>query len=287
MVQDELEKLDGNKAPGPDNIHPLILKRCAISCSVPLTMIFKKSLEEGKLPSDWLQANVTPIFKKGCTLEPGNHRPISVTSIPCKVLEMLIRSNLEENLYENGLINKKQHGFVRRKGCHTNLLETLDFLTRAVEEGHPVDMLFLDFLKAFDKVPHAMLLTKLRAYGINSTTLKWIQSFLAGRVQRVVLGEGKSDWIPVTSGVPQGSVLGPLLFVLYINDLADNLQGECKLYADDTKLFRRVKSQEDCKSLQSDLDALHKWTIDWKLHLNLSKCKAMHIGRKNLNYTTR
>ena len=164
------------------------------------------------------------------------------------------------------------------------MLETADFLTYCVSRKLPIDVILLDFAKAFDKVPHKRLLLKLEAYGIEGKVLNWIKAFLSNRTQRVMLGDILSDWEKVTSGVPQGSVLGPLLFIIFINDLPDILSSStnCKMYADDTKLLSVVNTEADRLRLQADLDSIVNWTRTWLMELNVKKCKVMHINESNL-----
>jgi len=207
----------------------------------------------GCVPRQWKDANVSPIFKKGSRIAAANYRPVSLTSIVCKVMEGLIRDGLMEYLLSEGLIANEQHGFVKGKACVTNLLETLDLITRALCDGHAVDVLYLDFLKAFDMVLHRRLIHKLKGYGLRENLLCWFRSFLNGRRQRVVLGDTVSEWKEVTSGVPQGSVLGPLLFVVYINDMPERIRNKSKLYADDTKIIS-ILNTSNLSSLQDDID---------------------------------
>jgi ribonuclease P/MRP protein subunit RPP40 len=170
------------------------------------------------------------------------------------------------------------------KSCCTNLLEALDIVTQALEEGLSIDIAFLDFAKAFDSVAHERLLLKLKAYGIREDLLRWFKGYLSDRIQRVVLGENTSEWKKVTSGVPQGSVIGPLLFVIYINDLMQDLKNSCKLYADDTKVISVINKIEDNINMQKDLNKLVKWSENWLIDFNKDKCKIMHIGKNNPNY---
>jgi hypothetical protein len=284
-ISKRLEQLDPHKAPGADGIHPQVLKACHETIAVPLALIFYKSLQEGEIPDKWRDANVTPLHKKGSRLDPANYRPVSLTSIPCKILERIIRDTVMDHLYRNNLIAKQQHGFVRNKACVTNLLETIDQITSTLAYRQWVDVIFLDFAKAFDKVPHRRLVHKLAAYGISGKLLEWIKSFLRGRRQRVVMGNNVSEWEQVTSGVPQGSVLGPLLFVIYINDIPEVIKHfSCKLYADDSKLIAEIKDEQDAINLQHDIDCIVKWTDTWLMRLNYDKCKVMHFGFRNPKY---
>ena len=184
----------------------------------------------------------------------------------------------------NKLIANEQHGFVPRKGCVSNLLETLDFITDALSWGENVDEIMLDLSKAFDLVPHNGLIHKLKGYGIGSELLDWFEDFLKDRKQRVVLGSSVSNWEDVLSGVPQGSVLGPLLFVIYINDLPEVITNRLKLYADDSKILSVVNNWNDASVVQKDLDSVSNWMKDWGMQLNTKKCKAIHYGKGNLKF---
>ena len=225
-------------------------------------------------------ANVTPIFKKGSKLEAVNYRPVSLTSVCCKVMEGIVRDELMWYFYENNLISKQQHGFVRRRACVTNLLECQNLVSKSVLEGNTVDVLYTDFSKAFDKVSHKKLIHKLKAYGVLGKMLDWVKAFLSGRKQCVVLGEDESGWEDVTSSVPQGSVLGPFLFVVYINDLPDCLNNVCKMYADDNKVIAINKPGVD-NGLQEDINNTVEWCRVWSMCLNGPKCKVMHFGKNN------
>lgn len=277
-VGDKLAELDRTKSIGVDNIHPHVLSECAREFARPLTLLYALSLRQSKLPSVWKRANVTPIFKKGSRVEPTNYRPISLTSVVCKVMESIVKNAIMLHLISNNLMAPEQHGFVPGKACNSNLLETADIVTAAIADKSPVDMVFVDFSKAFDKVPHERLVHKLVLLGIEEPLVSWIRSFLHGREQRVVLGEHQSKWVSVTSGVPQGSVLGPTLFAAYINDLPSLLKNTCRLYADDLKLIARVSSQDDVRRLQLDLDTLSIWCSNWLMVPNIDKCGVMCIG---------
>lgn len=286
-VAKKLEALNENKSAGADKLHPYVLKKCARTLAKSLTRIFEASLREGVVPKAWREANVTPLPKSGCRLDPANYRPISLTSVPCKILERIVRDQIVDHLNRHNLISLQQHGFVKNKSCLTNLLETMDNITQAIAGKNPIDLVFLDFAKAFDKVPHRRLIHKLQAYGIQGPLLNWIKAFITNRTQRVVMGSSVSDTVEVTSGVPQGSVLGPLLFLIYINDLPERITNPCKLFADDSKIIAKLDSANSTQLLQEDINAILHWTRTWLMELNTRKCKVMHIGRTNpkANYT--
>ena len=165
--------------------------------------------------------------------------------------------------------------------CLTQLLEYFCDIENLLDEGNSIDVVYLDCRKAFDTVPHTHLIAKVEAAGIVGDVKNWIQSFLKDREQRVVIKSGQSTWKKVKSGVPQGSVLGPTLFLIYVNDLLDNLNSKGKLFADDAKIYRRMKNSQDRSMLQEDLNKLHAWSKKWLLGFNQDKCKVMHIGRTN------
>jgi hypothetical protein len=177
---------------------------------------------------------------------------------------------------------------MKSKSCLTNLLEYLEVLTKLVDEGHSVDVVYLDFAKAFDKVPHQRLLMKMKAHGIDGKVVEWVGAWLSDRKQRVVLNGKKSNWEKVESGVPQGSVMGPTCFIIYINDIdtaVDTITAIISKFADDTKVGRVVESDNDREKLQMDLDRLGEWSEDWQMLFNSGKCKVIHFGRRNNEYT--
>ena len=280
-VRKKLKGLDGNKAHGPDGVSPLVLKECSETLCDPILDIFKTSLESGNVPNDWRIANISPIHKKGSKIEPLNYRPVSLTSVLSKVIESIIRENIVEHLNGNNLITEVQHGFRSNRSCLTNMLCYLDDLVNAVDGGMCVDINYLDCEKAFDRVPHHRLLTKLKAMGIDGGILRWIRNFLGERHHRVKIRNTTSDWLPVVSGVPQGSVMGPVLFLIYINDLVKNLESAASLFADDAKIYRTIKTEADIDALKRDMERLDEWSKKWLLSFNVDKCKTMHVGHHN------
>ncbi len=277
-----LNNIKVHKATGPDDIPARLLKECAPAITPVLTLIFQISFKQGRIPKDWKHANVTPLFKKGDRANPANYRPVSLTSICCKTLEHIIHSQIMQHLEKNGLLTDFQHGFRKRRSCETQLLQAIDDLARALNDNQQYDLILLDFSKAFDKVPHKRLLTKMSHNGVRGRTLDWIGSFLGDRTQSVVLNNQRSSESKVTSGVPQGTVLGPLLFLVYINDLPDVITPgtTARLFADDCALYRKIENEEDQAILQNDLDKLVEWEQKWLMEFHPTKCQLVHITHR-------
>ena len=283
MVLKKLKKLKVNKSPGPDAIHPRVIQEIAESITVPITLIFKTSLQLKELPDQWKHASVCAIFKKGNKTKPQNYRPVSLTSIICKTLESLVRDHIIEHMKLNNLFSEKQFGFISGRSTTLQLLHVLNIWTDILDQGGEIEAIYCDFMKAFDKVPHKRLIHKINKYGIKGNVLGWIKAFLSNRTQCVNIGCATSNTAPVTSGIPQGSVLGPILFVIYINDLPDIVDKDSHvfLFADDTKLFREINSPIDRKILQQDLDNLTDWSNKWLLKFHPDKCVSMIISRNS------
>ena len=275
--------MKNNKSPGVDGIPPKLLMETVEQISIPLARVFNLSLKEGVVPFEWKEANIISLFKKGSRNKSENYRPVSLTSVICKLLERLIKDHMVDFLVKHKLLNSSQHGFLKARSCLTNMLCFLEEITKWIDVGSPVDIIYLDFQKAFDKVPHQRLLLKLKAHGIGDSITDWIEQWLTDRRQRVVVDGEVSKWKSVLSGVPQGSVLGPILFLIYINDLDDNITSNVLKFADDTKLFRKVNTDGDKQHLQNDLDRLMKWSEKWQMLFNFGKCKCLHTGHGNLN----
>jgi hypothetical protein len=279
-----LQKLKVDKSPGPDQIHPKILKELCNELAYPFKVLFDKTMIEGKIPKDWKEAEVRPLFKKGDKSAAGNYRPVSLTSVVCKLFEGFIRDALCNHLVENDLLSRDQFGFTKGRSCVTQLLVTLNDWLVLLDKNLPVDAVYLDLRKAFDTVPHRRLILKLQSYGINGYLPSWIQDFLSGRTQYVSVNGTSSAYTDVSSGVPQGSVLGPSLFIYYINDLPDTVDCKVKIFADDTKAYKSVETVQDNEKLQSCIDNLTDWTDKWLLQFNSQKCKVLHLGKNNVQY---
>ena len=284
-VRKKLLSLDTSKSAGPDGIHPRLLRECADVLAEPLAALFQQSLDSGRVPSQWKRSVVSPIFKKGVRSLASNYRPVSLTAILCKMLESIIREVVVKHLLDNNLLTTKQFGFIKGRSTQLQLLTFLDEVFSSLDadpDGGAVDTIYLDYSKAFDTVPLRRLLHKLRAYGISGTLLDWMESFLVGRTQQVSVNGILSAEKPVLSGVPQGSVLGPVLFLLYINDIVDSLETNMLLFADDSKLFKHVSvnsAQEDCEAIQRDLARLEDWSNLWLLRFHPGKCHVLSLGR--------
>ena len=283
LVAKKIKAMKDNKSPGVDGIPPKLLMETVEQISIPLARVFNLSLNEGVVPFEWKEANIIPLFKKGSRNKSENYRPVSLTSVICKLLERLIKDHMVDFLVKHKLLNSSQHGFLKARSCLTNMLCFLEEITKWIDVGLPVDIIYLDFQKAFDKVPHQRLLLKLKAHGIGDSITDWIEQWLTDRRQRVVVDGEVSNWKSVLSGVPQGSVLGPILFLIYINDLNDSITSNVLKFADDTKLFRKVNTDGDKQHLQNDLDRLVKWSEKWQMLFNFGKCKCLHTGHGNLN----
>ena len=280
-VSQLLSNLHPNTAAGPDKFPSRFLKQFANDLTPMLTLIYRASLDQGSVPEDWKKALVTPVFKKHDRSLAANYRPISLTCIVCKLLEHIISTNIHAHLENYGILHNAQHGFRKRRSCETQLINTVHNFASALNNREQIDAILLDMSKAFDTVPHERLCHKLSLYGIRGTTLRWIRSFLTGRTQKVILNGQESRTTKVSSGVPQGSVLGPLLFIIYINDMPNNITSNIKLYADDALLYRTIHFVTDTGILQHDLDMLHQWASTWLMTFNPTKCEFLQLTKKN------
>ena len=268
--------INPNKACGPDEIHGQLLKNCAHGMAGPVSILFKLSYNTGCIPTDWKMAHVVSVHKKGSKDDVENYRPISLTSLIMKSFEKIVKENL---LFRTAhLLDKRQHGFLASKSCTTNMIEFTDNIVLSINDAQTLstDVIYFDFSKAFDSVNHDIILYKLKhIYSIDGRILKFLKNYLCGREQCVVLDGCKSSTKPVLSGVPQGSILGPILFVLFINDLPQGLHSDTNLalYADDTKIWRTIKNDDDIEKLQLDINYLNRWSEINKMNFHSENVK--------------
>ena len=277
-----LASLDPSKSSGADGIGPNILKSGALALYVPLHHLFNLCLTQGSMPSEWKIHQITPIFKAGDRSCVNNYRPVSLLCCVSKVLERLIFDKIVQFVTQQ--ISPSQFGFLRH---HSSLQQLLIFLSKIIsslESKQAFDVIYMDFKKAFDSVPHRELLHKLRSVGILGSLWKWFESYLTSRFQCVAINGSLSDLLPVVSGVPQGSILGPLLFIIYINDLPSMVHySSVLLFADDTKCAKSIASQTDCQLLQNDLDSLSSWSLKWNLPFNEIKFRLLQFSSNTNN----
>lgn len=285
-VMDILLKLDKNKAYNLEGIPTIIFKECAVELCSSLTLLFNMSLDIGKLPADWKKVDVVPIYKKGDKSLVKNYRPISLMCVASKVLERCVYRYIFPITMND--IDNNQHGFMPGKSTVTNLIEFYDAIYKNLDKKIQSDVIYLDLSKAFDSVPHQLLSLKLQSLGFNGRLLKWFRHYLSNRQQRVLVEGCKSKYMKVLSGVPQGSILGPLLFTYYINDIAKGIEGEnlVSMYADDTKLCCKIYDEQCCVRLQECLNNLVKWGDQWGLHFNPDKCKiiSFYNGKNKIKF---
>ena len=248
-------------------------------------MIFNSSYDSGIVPESWKIGQITALFKKGKKNSAANYRPVSLTSIICKAMEKLVRKKIVDHMAEYSLFSRQQFGFIKGRSTTLQLLKVLDSWTEIIDQGGQLDVVYMDFMKAFDKVPHQRLLMKLKSYGLSDKTCAWVKDFLSNRKQRVHINGSYSRWHSVTSGIPQGSVLGPILFVVFINDLPECVTSDVYMFADDTKLYRQIKNKGDCDTIQGDLDNLFEWSEKWLLRFHPDKCIHLEVKGKQKTST--
>ena len=273
-IEKLLQNINPSKAGGPDEIPGRFLKEVAGEIAPFLSHLYTRSLEDGDVPLAWKQSWVAPIFKKGLRADPANYRPVSLTCIPSKLMEHVVCKHIRNHLDRYKVLSPFQHGFRAKHSCETQLLVTTHDIASLHDESLQVDIGVLDFSKAFDTVPHKRLSNKLKHYGIDGNIQRWVDAFLTGRTQKVVVDGTFSKAAAVESGVPQGTVMGPLLFSIYINDLPDCLSPgtRVRLFADDCLIYRSVHSVEDQLILQKDIDSLLVWADTWGMRFNPDKC---------------
>ena len=292
IVLKKLQNLSINKSPDPDDINSRILVELAKSVAPSLSVLFQNSYDTGIVPSYWKRSNITPIYKKDDKKDRENYRPVSLTSILCKIMESIIKDHLLKYLNDNNILSNKKYGFLPGRSTVLQLLNVPDQWTEAIDTGFYVDVICCDFMKAFDKVPHKRLLKVSKCYCIPSKIVDLIESFLTNRKQRVIVNgtPTPSSWYNVISGVPQGSVLGSIMFVIYINTLIEVVTySDLLLFAVDNKLFKIIQTEQYSSLLQYDNNSMYNWTLNSLPLFHPKKCFTMHVDSKStgsFNQTT-
>ena len=281
-VKDVLMYLNIYKACSPDLLlSPRLLKEGATVLEEPLSMLFNRSLEKCYFPVTWKDANVSPSYKKNDKSLPSNYRLISILSSIGKAMERCVHKQLYNYVIDNDLITPLQSRFKHGDSTNFQLIHTYHSFCEAFDSGKEVRAVFCDVSKVFDRVWHRGLLYKLSCIDCSNPVVKWFSSYLSGRRQRVVINGESSDWSPIRAGVPQGSILGPLLFLIYINDIVKDIGSAIRLFADDTSLYIVVDSPETAAGIiNTDLSKMNNWAIDWLVRFNTNKTISMLISRK-------
>ena len=280
-VESVLKSLPVAKASGPDGLSNRVLRELSKELSVPYCSLFNESLSVGIVPSSYKEANVCPVPKAGDLSQVSNYRPISLLNSENKVLGRLVFKNLFNHLRDNNLLSSLQSGFLPGDSTVNQLTFLYNTFSHALDSGKEVRAVFCDISKAFDRVWHAGLLVKLHAAGVTGNVHAWFADYLSNRKQRVVLPGAVSDWASIRAGVPQGSILGPLLFLLYINDIVHDIGSNIRLFADDTSLFIIVDdSVTSAGCINTDLVRISKWASTWLVTFNPSKTETLLISRK-------
>ena len=280
-IKEAMGELEETSASGPDQFPSIILKKCREYLAEPIYLIWRISLDRSEIPDIYKTANVAPIHKGGSKGEAKNYRPVALTSHVIKIFEKILRKKIIEFLQKTGKLNDSQHGFRGGRSTLSQLLSHFDKILKGLERGEDVHVVYLDFAKAFDKVDFGVVLKKLKSLGIRGKLGRWIHCFLTGRTQRVVVGGASSSVKEVISGVPQGSVLGPLLFLIMIGDIDKSLlTAFLSSFADDTRVGHGIKTMEDLEKFQNDLDNIYEWASKNNMKFNSSKFECIRYGEE-------
>ena len=290
-IIDAIKEVRNNSASGPDNFPAILLKNCADELGDPLYCLWSASIATGNIPKELKRAIITPIYKGGSRDQPKNYRPVALTSHIIKIFEKIIVKKITKFLEDHNYMNENQHGFRSNRSCLSQLLAHYDSILAVLESNQQADVIYLDFAKAFDKVDHGILMHKLKNFGIIGKVAQWVHNFLHDRKQQVAVENTLSSELPVISGVPQGTVLGPLLFLILISDINQNVKySKVSCFADDTRVLKGISTIDDREKLQSDLETIYKWAIDNNMCFNSSKFEKLHYNHRNTsnppyNYT--
>ena len=280
-VTDAIKEIPTHASPGPDKLPAIVLKECADQLSKAIVIIWRKSLDTGDIPDILKLQTIIPLFKKGSKTLPENYRPVSLTSHLTKLFERILRRKLIHHIERNNLLSNNQHAFRTGRSCISQLLQHIEYLLETLEQKYNIDVIYLDFCKAFDKVDHNILMKKVKQFGIEGKIYTWIESFLNNRYQQVIVDGILSKKEQVISGVPQGTVLGPLLFLIYINDLEPELQKSIlRIFADDSKIVKPIWNQKDHDELQEELNVAMKWADRNNMELNHKKFQLIQYGKE-------
>jgi hypothetical protein len=281
-VKRALMELDVNKAVGPDGIGPMVLKKCAPELAPSLARLFRLSIRSGRTPSEWRTAHISPIHKGGSKSDPNNYRPVSLLPIVSKVLETIINKRLKKHLLQHNLLSPHQFGFLPGRSTLDLIASLTQSWSSAVDSGSEVRVVALDISRAFDRVWHRGLLTKLHGFSVGGRVFDWIKGFLTGRRQAVLLNGQRSSYRHTNAGVPQGSVLGPTLFLIFINDIFSQVESCLDLFADDSSLHHVISSRAErysvANTINRDLKKLADWASSWLITFNAKKTKVLTIS---------